>query len=195
MFAITLNFSSGLHQVLYVPFLFMCQSNKTPNSTSYFQMYRRLHYWNKCRQQVVRLRWIQRAQEVFQWHYIHSEPLFSVLAFILSLLPVPSVPLGLTATVVGDSLVFLSSSVFLVSLLCTVTCFQAPLQWITVLLYNEKHKLKPVAWSTSLFSILPFAHQHLCPISHLENRITFTIYVQNSLYGYMHTVLKFWQKC
>lgn len=63
----------------------------------------------------MRLRWRQRAQEVFQRLYFS---LFPFLAYILSLLPHSLAPIALTATLVGNSLVFLSHSVSLVFSLC-----------------------------------------------------------------------------
>lgn len=59
--------SLSLPAALICNLLSICSCIKTPKPTWHFQMCRRIHYWNKCRQQtVVRLRWRQRAQEVFQ---------------------------------------------------------------------------------------------------------------------------------
>lgn len=89
-------------------------------------MCRRNHYWFKCRQQqaVVRLRWRQRAQEVFQ-RLFTVNLCFPSLSWFLSLLPRSLSPDGPSrAFWVGTSPVFLSHSVYLVSVLCMVSVSQ-----------------------------------------------------------------------
>lgn len=61
---------------------------------------------------------------------------FPLLEFILLLLPCSSAPIALTAILTGNSLVFLSHSVCLVSFLCMVIVFQ--------LLSNEQHLCRKV---------------------------------------------------
>lgn len=54
----------------------------------------------------------------------HSKPLFSLLKFILSLLPRPSAPTALTTILVVNLLVSLSHSIYMVSFVCMIIVSQ-----------------------------------------------------------------------
>lgn len=131
-----LNFPHGLK--LELPFfkhhlLFMCSCVETSKPPSCFQMCRRVRYWKKSSQQtVVRLRWRQRAQEVFQRLFTIKSQFFPPPWIYFVTPPSPSphlfvqLPLVAPHSLSGWTLVFLSHSVGLISSLCMVIVLQLP---------------------------------------------------------------------